>query len=407
MMSSSNEGRKAQLLKPLRLEGAELVREIMGLKRREALRHASSGQSRVEAAINLFALLPDRVAKGLDDLAHSKKESAKAERLFRNELKITRELKLPDLLATLALISVGWTAETALTTISLASDGHVDLVGAMAVGATFSSANTGLGLVTGQALRFATYRNRAEINRPGDKLTRAFGVAGVLGSLATEAVLLLTAARVRATGEHAGVFDFSEVGLFETFNDSFAIILIVTAALSYVIATVKGYNGINDPIVGFADHVGTTGKEIADQARKLVEDTLAELNEIADAAEEDILSIEDASDDAEDLLEDVLAFNASLEEAKSELRLFIIRDWEEHCVVAGEELPQPPFDFTEFDALKIDPEELSFDAPRQQMIDDLNAARAEAAARIMTLSTGFSAKTTSGVVLSPLPTAAE
>lgn len=407
MFNAANEARAGDTLKLLLRRNSVLSAEILDVFNMDVDERSSRGRSRVESAANLMRMLPDTIRPALDDLATSQENAAQAERLFRFTNKITRALKKPDVLGTMAMVTVGWTAETVLATVSLAADGHVDVVTAMGIGAAFSTANSGVGLATGQALRFANYRNQADNSRKGDRLVRGFGIGGVAGLLGTAALLLFTAARVRVTGSHDSVFDFTDVGVFATFNDAFAIIIAATAALSFGIAVAKGYSGFSDPILGFADHVGTAGAKIPEQAQDLVEDALEQLDDIAEAAEEDVLALWDDADEIDALVKDILDFNASIEIAKAELRVFVIRDWEEHSIVADAVLPRPEMDFSAFDALHIDPSQLSFAEPQQALIDQLRAAHAEAAAQIMTLSSAFSATTQTGVVLSPLPTPAE
>lgn len=408
MSTAKVEAYKHQVLERLNRLWVPLETAVREAEADQKLLNSGADKARVNDAPNAIQTVAACTVADLRSLVQADRRASDAERLFRDKFGITRELKRPNLLGTTALISTFWTIETAFTAVSLVADGHVEPFTGLGFGATFSTVNVGLGLGGGYLARHIGYREHCLTSSKRDRKTEALAIGGVSAFALAHLLMVFVGGRTRVLGgEHAGIFDFSEVGFLETFNDGLALVIMVSAVLSFLMSALKGYGGLTDPIPGYADHAGKTGEEILRTAREIVDSATEEIEEIAADAEDDLQELWSVPDDLQDLLEEILKFNSQVDIGKDDVRVRLVREWEERCIAANETVPRPRIDFSAFDALKIEPDRLLTLAPHRELMDTLHQARAEANSTIMAAFAAFTADTHRGVVLPPFSELAE
>lgn len=122
---------------------------------------------------------------------------------------------------------------------------------------------------------------------------RTMALGGTILGTGLGAVLVFSAARLRALGSHEGVFSFETVSLFETYNDSLVILITVIGGASILLAAREGYLGFSDPIPGYSEAYDQATVDIDAAAEELVDDAIEGIEDLGD----------DALSDAGDTLE--------------------------------------------------------------------------------------------------------
>lgn len=240
-------------------------------------------------------------------------------RLFLHQHGINRSPIFPDRLVTTAIMVAAWLAEGYGSATMLLADGKVpDAITAYSYGLTFSSINIAAGLFLGywplrhlflkhhDAMPVATLRRRARVAFYG-------GVAALAG-------LIFSASRVRATGDHTGVFNFSEVGVLAGLNDSMTLTILAIGVIGTCVSILEGFRGIDDPIPGF-NAVWKKGYLDANKpAEAFVDEVLETLSDsYSDAldANDDFIAEQSAFEDREaqigDCREQLLEHNLSVQ----------------------------------------------------------------------------------------------
>lgn len=404
MMSASILAKKNERLASLRTVKAELDVQIIELNRLDAPEKATQAASRQQSAVRLMQMIATNVSNRLAALADTAHEADQGKRRFQVETGIFRDLKRPDALMSSFLVMLGWLVETIFTTVSLFADGHHDLILAMGFAATFSTVNVGLGLCAGACLRYVGYRADSPVERPKEVRISKIALAGFLSVLVVDAVMIFVGGRVRVSGNHHSIFDFSEVSLGATFGDGLALIVMVAAALSFAISAYKGYQGFTDPDPDYADYAGRTAAESNEDAEDIVQSALDQIEDIFEDAESPVLDDQEARDDQLALAEDVLRFNADVEDAKGELEVFAQAEWNRQSFIEGTEVERPYLDIRDFETLLIDPDTVCLPpAPQDIPLDPLRQAHVEATASITTAFAEYMSAVQGFRVLPPNP----
>lgn len=130
--------------------------------------------------------------------------------------------------------------------------GHMGVAAGFSYGMIFALINVIVGMIAGYfCLRYARYKINGSIQTPRDEKIRRRGKFSFRTLIGVLVFLFFVAARVRATGDHESILDFSSVNFFQTFNDAMAIVIIAVASASSFIAIYKGY--MIDPVAGLSD----------------------------------------------------------------------------------------------------------------------------------------------------------
>lgn len=300
----------------------------------------------------------------LDALAARRDVKAADYRRFKLDHGIERGATTPDLFTTGLVATIAGLAEAAMTAGLFFADGKMDLPSGLTYGVTFAGLNISTGMFAGYVPgRGLGYRANAPETLPGDRIKRTLGWAGFAGMTGVMSLLAFAAARVRATGDHSGIWDFSDIGFMETFDDYFAIGLMVTAALGGAVAFMKGRSGIKDPIIGFSEMHAQATSEIAEDAEDfhgqrldaleaVYETAMYRLEDIAALAEDD----EEARREARrDVADTVSAQNDKVEAAKETVRRMALEARQKHEAVHKKSSPAARLDLAAFDAQIVKP----------------------------------------------------
>lgn len=405
--SSTMQTRVADHLRTLRKKGVKLQSNLLAFQAQQFGEPVKIAQKTVDQACKRLEATNVAVRTRLADLKSARRDAEQAARLFREEHKITRELKRPNLFATTALIFITGTTEALVTMFALSADGKMDVLPATAFAGVFAVANIAIGLLTGGVARFNNHRSECSIVKRGDKAIRRAAKLCVAACASLGAALIFTAGRVRATGEHDGIFTFDPLSFADTFQDSVGVAIMVFAFVSYVVSVVKGYSGIWDPIPGYSDAVGKSDQEILKSAEQIVDDGFDRIDETATSTAKELEELMARPDDADALIRALLAFNAEVDDAMSDLAVFLSREWEQHAILEGTDTPRPKADLSAFENLKFDVAELVTTSPGREALDRLHQAQGDAADNISSAFAEFTAHRSGGVVLTPFSTAAE
>lgn len=302
---------------------------------------------------------------------------------------------VPDSLVTILITMLFWLLEGGMAGAILISEGRMDVPAGLTYGLIFALVNIILGLLIGYLpLRYLSYRSPVDLLAPDDgqereraaRVVRRLALFSLFAGLAAEAVLIYGAARLRALGTHEGVFDFSEVGFWETFDDSLAIIIVVIGACSVVIATLKGFRGLDDPIPGFSSayrqataDVDEAAEDIAEQAEETIDEACERALEVAEDALTDARdSLEDGTARLHEIARAIDLFNDDVRSAQDAVRARGRKDRNVAAFVSGAELASPTQDETDaYEALILPGIERK--ATRFRTADATEIARAEAA----------------------------
>lgn len=204
-------------------------------------------------------------------------------------------------------------------------------------------------------------------------------------------LMVFTGGRVRVTGGHDAIFDFSTVSFGATFNDGLALVVMVAAALSVALAVAKGFSGFIDPVPGYSAHA-SAGQTIIGAAEEQVEEGLEGISEIAEGAEDEISDGFADPDKVKTLSEAIMRFNGRVDEDRAQMAVMAEETWQRDCHIAGSAVPKSAVVTPMLDALKLDAAALNGGQASIPTLDRLRAARLSANATIVDAHNAFLAK---------------
>ncbi|MEM6410176.1 MAG: hypothetical protein AAF683_01415 [Pseudomonadota bacterium] len=291
----------------------------------------------LDAAEGTMINIVAEAQQALHGLAAKRDAAGGYYRLIQASYHVFRAPTLPDWMNTVLLIIPFWLLEGGMAGAILIAEGRMDVVAGLGYGLIFALVNILLGVLIGYLpLRYLSYRTPLDLSDPdadqgltaNTLLIRGLSSLALVVGLAAEAVLIFGAARLRALGSHEGVFDFSEIGFWETFDDSLAIILVVIGTSSVILAVMKGYSGLTDPIPGYSEAFFSATADIEDAAEDIVDEAdeaIESLSEAAlDQAEERIAAARErpaqAFDALNEMAADIDAHNDAVRTAQDALR---------------------------------------------------------------------------------------
>ncbi|MEM6276684.1 MAG: hypothetical protein AAF714_07005, partial [Pseudomonadota bacterium] len=247
----------------------------------------------LDAAESAMQDIVAQAQQALDGLATKRDAAGGTYRLIQATYKCFRPAKLVDWMNTILVIIPFWVLEGGMAGAILIAEGRMDAIAGLGYGLIFALVNILLGVLIGYLpLRHLAYRTPLDLSDPdadqgltaNTLLIRGLSAVGLVVGLAAEAVLIFGAARLRALGSHEGVFDFSEIGFWETFDDSLAIIVVVIGVCSVILAVMKGYGGLTDPIPGYAEAYLSATADIDDAAEDIVDEAEEAIEKLSDTA---------------------------------------------------------------------------------------------------------------------------
>lgn len=294
-MAKSPDEKQAAALQHGKASKREIALEKAKLRRSGAKvdEQPASPVGIITVAVQGLGSVAKLAVSSLGNLTKKRKDAQKRLREFQAEHGITRPPRMPDRFKTAMAISFAGCAESVFSAALFVADGHMGIGAAFVSGIAVSAVNITAGLAAGFFPgRYIGYRINAETPAEHDGFIRTAAWCGLGIFLTAITTLHLAAARVRVTGSHSDVFDFSEVSFFwGTFGDYYAIALIVLGSIGSMIAFYKGRNGICDPIVGYEDFEA----EVIAESEDVYEDARAEIQELYEDAQEDIAQPVDTS----------------------------------------------------------------------------------------------------------------
>nr|WP_321440378.1 hypothetical protein [uncultured Hyphomonas sp.] len=278
---------------------------------------------------------------------------------------ITRACSTPDPIKTLQVMLGFVLVEAIAAGAMFISEGRMGPIEGLMMG--MATATTTVSVMFTSGFFFArriTYKLNSPEPSPQDVWVRAGGLFGTLCGIAIAAVLLFAAARTRILGSHEHVFDFSQVGLADTFSDAVSLLIMAFGMVGGIVAFWEGITGIFDPIIGYSQAWNAATSTTAQRA----EDICFDAQDNVDAQAEDILealerSRTEAKDNAREhenacreLGAEIERHNANVEATICELRADL-----EQAATRREEITKRPhqaalFDEASFEALKIAPD---------------------------------------------------
>lgn len=223
---------------------------------------------------------------------------------------VERPARTPDPLDTIIVLTPFVLGEAALVAPTYVASGYADWVTAIGFSLAFSFAVNGAGLIAGfMFLRYAFVRLRSPAPpAPFDWLKRLGAQCGFLTSLAAIGVVAFASLRTQALGpDAANIWDFSELGFWDTFAPPKAIITLLIALIGAILAIYKGFTGFTDPVPNLSEATRYAEHDLA----AAVDDLVASFDdEIADLADDFVERAEELLDDIESGVRD-FALDAS------------------------------------------------------------------------------------------------
>lgn len=283
-------------------------------------------------------------------------------RRFQYERGVMRPARKPDWLVTAIVLQVCGVVEGGITAALMVGNGEMDVISAVIYGLSVAFINVLIGVVAGFLPgRYATYNQDA--NEPGrhDHTIRTTARVGLILFAIAALALHFGAARVRATGSHSGIFDFSDVSLAATFNDYFAIAIVVVGLIGTLIAFYEGYFGLSDPVPDYTrarvEAEGKVDAEAHDQERGIIaqaEDRYFNSDAECEAQGNDRMqAIADYRLRYDELDGNIRAYNNAVLTDKDKLRALVARRNEGEDFVEQKKARRLQVDVDAFDKLLI------------------------------------------------------
>lgn len=278
---------------------------------------------------------------------------------------ITRACSTPDPIKTFQVMTGFVLVEAIAAGSMFISEGRMGPIEGLMMG--MATAFTTVSVMFASGFFFArriTYKLNSPQPSLQDVWVRAGGLFGTLCGIAIAAILLFAAARTRILGSHEHVFDFTKVGLADTFSDAVSLLILAFGMVGGIVAFWEGITGIFDPIIGYSQAWNAATSNTAQRAENICFDA----QDNVDAQAEDILeALERSRTEAKDIVREhenacrelgaeIERHNANVDATICELRADL-----EQAAIRREEITKRPhqaalFDEASFEALKITPD---------------------------------------------------
>ncbi len=265
-------GAAPKLLQALR---ASIQKILETRYRREAERGAPAGsveslKALADRAIATIKAITGKAVEGFWELGKQRDIATQAYRRFKIGHRIERQAQNPELATTAMVVGIFLLFEGCVGAGLFVADGKADIAVAFIYGFSVAAINIATGMVTGFfPCRYLGYRLRHQHPEPRDRRVRCTAWLGLTALLGVMLILNFSAGRVRATGSHKNIFDFETVSLLATFDDYYAIAIMVLGLLGGIVAIYKGWTGIQDPIPGYTAAWRDTTEAIAKAAEDI------------------------------------------------------------------------------------------------------------------------------------------
>lgn len=373
---------KQSRLSPLQSEHADIQTQKSDYESHndpDEIRHV---ERQCERAIHTIQITSKSVTGHLEALAEIDHQQKTRLRAVQVDLNLYRLPRTPDKLITFATLTISGTCEALFTASILAADGAAGIGSAVATGVTATATMISLGLFTGYGSRYLTHGLLRQVQKRTDVLKRRLALGACFSFAALACISSVAAARVRAVGRHEDIFSFSEVGLFETYNDSLSITVSIIGLLVYGVATLKGRSGLADKCPEMAELAHDLAFSAEDDGQDIVDDGLDAIDDALDDAEDAAILSAPLADEETALKARIIKFKSAVQTAKQECLAFNAQEAERQSFVAGEVIAPEPVPLPEFDCLLDGLELRPRSKPDDEIMESLRLAHTDASNEI-------------------------
>jgi len=306
-------------------------------------------------------------------------------RQFQATYDIKRDAVQPDIVVTIFVLITTMMVEGLVGAGLFFADGKGDLFTSGLYGFAVALLNVAVGVCNGFVFgRGMSFRREARNPQPRNARIRFGAAVGFWMLTGVAVVMAFAAARVRATGSHSGILDFSEVGLAATFADYFGLMLMALGLVSAIVAIRKGWVGISDPIPEYAAIWKQADKEIRESAETAYEMGLDSLDDqyerLSERVEEKLQELERHANarrsGAARLMERISAHNSAVLSGKEQAQRVHAEEHAQKAWIDG--VPHretPPFDGSAYDRLVVTLPDLPLPTEVEEQIGILGSAR--------------------------------
>ena len=247
------------------------------------------------------------IAMLLNVLFQARTAACRELRFFRVANLIQHSAASPLVVNTLLVITPLFSLEGIAMGITMMSAGDMNPIPALGYGLVFSAVNVALAVSAGFfCTRYLTYRLHNKYADEQDAKIRDLAKYGLAAHFGLLLLLVFSTLRVRATGHHEGIFDFSVVSLPETFDNGFTLAILAISFLSTIVGVYEGRHGFSDIVPGYSAVQRRAETHVDDQAQDLVDNTLESMGEHTDD------SIEELSERIHQRKSDFDSYNAEI-----------------------------------------------------------------------------------------------
>jgi len=298
-----------------------------------------------------------------------------------------------------------------ITAILLIGGGDMGYLLGFAYGLIIALANVGLSVLAGFLPgRGIIYRLRSPEPEANDGAIRALSWFGIFTYIATVFTLHFTAARVRATGSHqgrldpetgeyTGLFDFTDIGFWATFDEATAIWIMVVGVCGAVLGFREGFCGLSDRIIGYSATERQASETFEAIGAELRETTLDGLDDRAADARDFILEQRDLHanwaqehhDNTRIAKEKIRSHNHAIDQANEAAKQRLKRDVTTTQAVRQKKVKSPELDFNQFEKHRIaEIDDVSTSTPGdehinwQHLLSQLETTHSKAVAKVQT-----------------------
>jgi hypothetical protein len=360
--SASPQAYMVQELKILRTSQRDILRAQSELDCGAPKSDKKKARYRLESAIKAMDAAATRCVAMLDQMNQQKTEAKANYRQFQIDHGLARDAAQPDTTKAILVLQGCVLAEGLLTAGLMIADGKMDIMGGLVYGLSVSAINIATGVMAGFfPARYSVYKLDSPYQTTRNVLMRTASRFGMAGFVSLMATLHFSAARVRATGSHADIFNFSQVGFWDTFSDFYGIAIVVAGGLGGILALYEGFQGLSDPVPNFSKIRKAAEHSIDAQAEAVQEAALEAVENLYEDACDDI---EDESGAAEEgradfrkaaiaLNDRIAAHNHAIDHAQDRLRVLQADEHARKTFVAQKKTALAAVDVTAFDTLRL------------------------------------------------------
>lgn len=382
-LSAKIQAKQQEELAHLKRERADLDMRLMNNQTHSNEESAERAENKCRTALKSMSLLAsshEQALKGFADKSHKQLQALRKAQVDSGHYRSPRR---SDKLLTFASLMVSAACEGTMIAINTVVDGNGDLLTGFALGMLSGFLTVTNGCACGFSSRWFGYGLAKSASNSGDAFKRGFSKAVCLITAALGFLIIFAAARTRSNGgDHHDIFNFHQIGFFETFNDGLNLMTFSLGLLGFGFAAWKGRHGFSDPVPELAEIADLKLDDIDIDARDSTFDAQEDVDHLRETAHNALLVNSPAEDEENAINDKRIALSTSVETAKQSVKLFAQKEYEAECFIHGVDVGAPELDFSDFDAVLDDLEVPPRTYPNQDLFDAVTAAHSCAIASI-------------------------